>query len=140
MTTKKLYRSEKDKKVAGLVGGLAEFFDIDSTVLRVLAIIGVIVTGVIPGIIAYFVALLVVPKRPEAGIKDVNKEARENVEENKKKIMESFGGGGSISNDDVQKLLGVSDATATRYLDELEKEGKLRQIGDVGVAVRYEKV
>src|SRR3989344_4597993 len=106
MTTKKLYRSEKDKKVAGLVGGLAEFFDIDSTVLRVLAIIGVIVTGVIPGIIAYFVALLVVPKRPEAGIKDVNKEARENVEENKKKIMESFGGGGSISNDDVQKLLG----------------------------------
>ncbi len=42
-----------------------------------------------------------------------------------------------IRNNDVEKLCGVSDATATRYLDELEKEGKIRQIGTVGHTVYY---
>lgn len=39
--------------------------------------------------------------------------------------------------EDVETTLGVSDATATRYLDELEKVGKLEQIGESGHAVRY---
>ena len=46
----------------------------------------------------------------------------------------------SIVNNDVEKILGVSDATATRYLDELEKEGKIRQVGKTGKHVYYEKV
>jgi Fic family protein len=44
-----------------------------------------------------------------------------------------------IANKDVEKLLGVSDATAERYLNELEKEGILKQIGDKGNAVFYKK-
>ncbi len=39
--------------------------------------------------------------------------------------------------DNVEKMFGVSDATATRYLDELEKEQKIRQIGKTGQNVFY---
>ena len=44
-----------------------------------------------------------------------------------------------ITNNDVEKLLGVSDATATRYLDELEKQGLIKQMGKTGKDVYYEK-
>lgn len=44
-----------------------------------------------------------------------------------------------ITNDEVEKLLRVSDATATRYLQTLEKEGKIQQVGVTGKAVWYEK-
>ncbi len=49
-------------------------------------------------------------------------------------------GTGRITNDDVEKLLHVSDATATRYLDILEKEGKIKQIGKTGRNTYYEKI
>lgn len=42
-----------------------------------------------------------------------------------------------ITNNDIEKLLNVSDATATRYLNELEKENKIEQIGKIGRAVYY---
>lgn len=44
-----------------------------------------------------------------------------------------------ISNDDVESSLGVSDATATRILDELEKSGELEQVGREGAGVVYRK-
>ena len=44
-----------------------------------------------------------------------------------------------ITNDEVQKLLNVSDATAERYLNELEKQGKISQIGGTGYQVYYQK-
>lgn len=61
---KKLYRSEKDKMFGGIIGGLAEYFEVDSTVLRLLWVLILFVTGVIPGLIAYLIALLIVPKKP----------------------------------------------------------------------------
>jgi len=70
-----------------------------------------------------------------------NKE-REDVEkkrENLEKARRIFSEHGRVANDDVEKLLGVSDATATRYLDELEKEGFVRQVGKTGKHVYYEK-
>ena len=47
---------------------------------------------------------------------------------------------GEITNDEVEKLLHVSDATATRYLSALEKEGKIKQVGKTGMGVVYTKV
>ena len=44
-----------------------------------------------------------------------------------------------VTNDEVEKLLHVSDATATRYLQSLEKESKIKQVGVTGKAVFYEK-
>ena len=57
--------------------------------------------------------------------------------ENKKKVLQLFKQKGKVVNDDVEKLLGVSNATAERYLDELEKEGKLIQHGNTGKSVFY---
>ncbi len=45
-----------------------------------------------------------------------------------------------ITNNEVEKLLHVSDATATRYLSELEKEGKIQQVGKTGKAVEYTRI
>ncbi len=42
-----------------------------------------------------------------------------------------------ISNSDIRKALGVSSRTVVRYLDELEKEGKVEQVGKIGNAVTY---
>jgi predicted HTH transcriptional regulator len=45
-----------------------------------------------------------------------------------------------VTNDEVEKLLHVSDATATRYLAVLVKEGKIRKIGTAGSGVAYQKI
>ena len=58
-------------------------------------------------------------------------------EKNKEKILKELQNKQKITNNDVEKLLGVSDATATRYLDELEKDGKIRQVGKTGKHVYY---
>lgn len=68
----------------------------------------------------------------------MERQAREK-QANKKKILEFMEGKERIANDDVEQLLGVSDATAERYLDELEKEGLLRQVGRTGRHTYYKK-
>lgn len=59
-------------------------------------------------------------------------------QEKKEKILNELQNKQKITNNDVEKLLNVSDATATRYLDELEKQGKIKQIGKTGKHVYYE--
>lgn len=56
------------------------------------------------------------------------------------RIMGLFAKQASITNDDAEKLLHISDATASRYLGILEKEGKVKQVGRVGRWVSYTKV
>ncbi len=46
-------------------------------------------------------------------------------------------GQAQITNDDVQRALGVSDTTAADYLSALEAQGKIRQVGGTGHAVHY---
>ena len=61
-------------------------------------------------------------------------------QKNIQKILGLFTTKSTITNDDVEKFLHVSDATATRYLNALEKEGKIRQVGKTGRFVVYEKI
>jgi predicted HTH transcriptional regulator len=56
------------------------------------------------------------------------------------KIMAALNTKNKITNDEVEKLLHVSDATATRYLSALEKEGKIKQMGRTGQGVVYSKI
>lgn len=60
---KKLYRSTKDKKLCGVCGGVAEYFNIDPTLVRLALAISVIFGGV--GVIAYIIAALIIPENPE---------------------------------------------------------------------------
>ena len=60
---KKLYRSQKDKMLAGVCGGLGEYFNQDSTIIRIIAVLVVIFTGFFPGLIAYILMALIIPSR-----------------------------------------------------------------------------
>lgn len=55
------------------------------------------------------------------------------------KIMTLLASQAAVTNDEVERLLHVSDATATRYLSILAERGKLKQVGHTGRGVRYEK-
>ena len=59
---KKLYRSETDRRVAGVCGGIAEYFGIDSTLVRLLWVIAILCLGT--GLLAYLIAALVIPMYP----------------------------------------------------------------------------
>lgn len=58
---KKLRRSKTDKVWAGIIGGLGEYFNVDPVLLRLVWLVFVVVSGIIPGILIYFLALLIVP-------------------------------------------------------------------------------
>ena len=60
---KKLHLSNKDKKIAGVCGGIGEVFDIDSTVVRLVFIFMALITAIIPVIIFYILAWLVIPDK-----------------------------------------------------------------------------
>lgn len=62
--TKKLYLSSKDKKLLGVCGGIAEYLGVDSTVIRLLWAGVTILSGFLPGILAYLLAALIMPPRP----------------------------------------------------------------------------
>lgn len=61
---KKLYRSNTNKVVAGVCGGLGEYFDTDPVVIRLFWLLMVIFSGVFPGLVAYGFAILLIPRRP----------------------------------------------------------------------------
>ncbi|MFP7232903.1 PspC domain-containing protein [Bacillus subtilis] len=57
----KLYRSEKNKKIAGVIGGLAEYFNWDASLLRVITVILAIMTSVFPVLLIYIIWIYIVP-------------------------------------------------------------------------------
>ena len=60
---KKLYRSRTDKKLCGVCGGLAKYFNIDPTIVRLAMVLCVLFAGF--GILAYIIAALIIPEEPE---------------------------------------------------------------------------
>jgi phage shock protein C len=62
--TKRLYRSKKERMIAGICGGIANYSKQDPTIIRVLAILIIIFTGFIPGLIAYLILWIVIPEEP----------------------------------------------------------------------------
>ena len=73
------------------------------------------------------------------GLEEYNKKMQEKKEQAKEKIMGLLKNKDKISNQDTVKLLGISSATSVRYLDELEKEGSIKQVGKTGKKVFYQK-
>ncbi|KKB75101.1 MULTISPECIES: PspC domain-containing protein [Bacillus] len=58
---KRLFRSEKDRKIAGVVGGLAEYFNMDAALLRIITVLLFIFSTGIPVLLIYIVWVFVVP-------------------------------------------------------------------------------
>jgi len=68
MEYKRLYRSNRDAMVAGVAGGLAEYFNVDPTLIR-LAFVGLgIVSGGVPAVMLYGILWLVVPRNPSVTV------------------------------------------------------------------------
>lgn len=58
---KRLYRSRRERMLAGVCGGIAEYFDADPTVVRLLWVLITLFWGV--GLLAYIIAWIIVPER-----------------------------------------------------------------------------
>ncbi|SHK05646.1 phage shock protein C (PspC) family protein [Anaerobranca californiensis DSM 14826] len=56
---KRLYRSKKNKMLAGVCGGIAEYFNIDPTLIRLLWVLFALMAG--GGLIAYIIAAIIIP-------------------------------------------------------------------------------
>lgn len=61
---KRLYRSEKEKMMAGICGGLAEYWEVDPTIIRLGVVFLAIVTGVVPVVVVYILGMMIIPVRP----------------------------------------------------------------------------
>ncbi|WP_455042110.1 PspC domain-containing protein [Leptotrichia buccalis] len=59
---KKLYKSVKDRKLTGVCGGIAEYFDIDSNIVRILWLILVLCAGT--GLLAYIICAIILDDNP----------------------------------------------------------------------------
>lgn len=62
--TKRLYRSRDNKMIAGVCGGLADYFSVDPVIIRILFFI-LLLPGGLPGVIPYAILWIVVPLEPE---------------------------------------------------------------------------
>jgi len=63
--SKKLYRSTHNEKISGVCAGIAEYFNIDATVVRLLWAIITVFTGFLPGIILYVACAVIMPAEPQ---------------------------------------------------------------------------
>jgi phage shock protein PspC (stress-responsive transcriptional regulator) len=61
-SVKRLYRSKTDRRIAGVCGGLAAYFNIDPTLVRLLAVLGLILAG--GTFWAYIIMAIVIPNEP----------------------------------------------------------------------------
>jgi phage shock protein C len=61
---KRIYLSRADRKIAGVCGGLAEYLEMDPTLVRLIAIFLLVFTGILPMVIVYLVAWAVIPNQP----------------------------------------------------------------------------
>jgi phage shock protein C len=57
-----LRRSGTNRQIAGVVGGLAEYFHVDATLLRVIYVLGSIISAAFPGILVYLLLWLLIPE------------------------------------------------------------------------------
>ena len=60
--TRKLYRSRTDRKLAGVCGGLAQYFNLDATLIRVLFVVLAVLGG--SGLVIYLAMWIIVPNEP----------------------------------------------------------------------------
>ena len=90
--------------------------------------LGLIIGIVVGFVVAWFIF------RPKSGDVLIKEDI---VAKRQQSAVDYLKQNGEITNDEYQELTGVSDAQATRDLDELEKQGIVEQIGDTGRYVKY---
>ena len=98
-----------------------------------------IITLILGIIIGYAIAKYQKDSEPKK--QKLNQKAQERKdqrEENLQKVLKYLEENNQINNNEVEELLGVADSTASTYLQELENNGTIRQVGKEGRSVYYE--
>lgn len=62
---KRLYKSSTDKKLDGVCAGVAEYLEVDPTLIRLIYVLLTMFTAVIPGLFAYIILALIIPRESE---------------------------------------------------------------------------
>jgi phage shock protein C len=62
---KKLYRSTTDRKISGVCGGLGEYFNISTLVIRIIFVIACIFTAFFPILLSYIIGMTMIPENPD---------------------------------------------------------------------------
>lgn len=60
----RLYRSSTDKVLAGVCGGLGDYFNIDPTIIRIIYVLLTVFSAAFPGVVAYIIMALIMPHEP----------------------------------------------------------------------------
>lgn len=77
MVKKRLYRSEDDRMIGGVCGGIAEYFDVDPVLIRAIAVILLFLGG---GFLAYLVLWIIVPIKSDVlKVKKVKRASKKKV-------------------------------------------------------------
>ena len=64
MPHRRFLRSRKNKMIAGICGGIAETWDIDPTVIRLITVFVCFLTGLLPGVLIYCIGWAIIPQQP----------------------------------------------------------------------------
>jgi predicted HTH transcriptional regulator len=91
-------------------------------------------------VIGVAIVILLLTRRGRAEISGIGEYTREliiNKNSNKQKLLEFLKTRSPASNEDIRQALGVSSRSTVRYLNELEREGRVVQVGVIGQAVTY---
>ena len=65
MPVNKLYRSTRDKKIAGICGGVSELMNMDPTIVRLLFVLFALLTAIAPFVIIYFLGWWLIPEKSQ---------------------------------------------------------------------------
>lgn len=64
---RKLYRSQSKRMIAGICGGIAEYFNVDETLIRLAAVLLAIFSTIFPGVLFYILAWIIIPEDKGTG-------------------------------------------------------------------------
>ncbi|MCD6472755.1 PspC domain-containing protein [Candidatus Aerophobetes bacterium] len=84
MNKKRLYRSKENRMIGGVCGGIAEYFNIDPVIVRILAVLTIFANGI--GVIGYLIAWIIIPQNPEQTSEKEEGKLREKAEDVAQKI------------------------------------------------------
>lgn len=70
---KRLYRSRTKRTLSGVCGGLEDYFGIDVTIIRLVWVLISIMAGFFPGVVAYVIAVFIIPEEPAGYQGDMNR-------------------------------------------------------------------
>jgi len=91
---KRLYRSRKNKILAGVCGGIGEYFSIDPVIIRIIAVVLFFWGG--SGILAYIIGMIIIPVAPYTEEVQTKKVAKTPVVKEKKEAVQSSGDSGAL--------------------------------------------